>query len=203
MRKAVFRDDASGLSITDAHVVNHSIKAAYPIQLFGHPLQILQPSPELAALLEKGAKEANVGLTVQVYPGASLFKPNQQWNAMVNGQLDIALFPLDYASGKVPAFSATLMPGLIRNQERAKRRWRHGGDREGREWVSLCSEGERRLCSAYELVEARTEPTSRTVFIKSKSIPAASLKAKSRRSAGPAACRATQTNDSAAPLTHH
>ena len=49
--------------------------------------------------------------TVQVYPGASLFKPNQQWNAMVNGQLDISLFPLDYASGKVPAFSATLDAG--------------------------------------------------------------------------------------------
>ena len=54
-------------------------------------------------------------------PGASLFKPNQQWNAMVDGQLDISLFPLDYASGKVPAFSATLMPGLIRSQDRAKR----------------------------------------------------------------------------------
>ena len=40
---------------------------------------------------------------------------------MVNGQLDITLFPLDYASGKVPTFSATLMPGLIRSQDRAKR----------------------------------------------------------------------------------
>jgi TRAP-type C4-dicarboxylate transport system substrate-binding protein len=40
---------------------------------------------------------------------------------MVNGQLDIALFPLDYASGRVPTFSATLMPGLIRSQDRAKR----------------------------------------------------------------------------------
>ena len=59
--------------------------------------------------------------TIQVYPGASLFKPKEQWNAMVNGQLDISPFPLDYASGKVPAFGATLMPGLIRNQERAKR----------------------------------------------------------------------------------
>ena len=68
------------------------------------------------------AKEAKAsGMDIQVYPGASLFKPNDQWNALVNGQLDIALFPLDYASGKVPAFSATLMPGLIRNQDRAKR----------------------------------------------------------------------------------
>jgi hypothetical protein len=42
MRKAVFRDDAPGLSITDAHVVNHSIKAPHLIQLLGHPVQILQ-----------------------------------------------------------------------------------------------------------------------------------------------------------------
>jgi TRAP-type C4-dicarboxylate transport system substrate-binding protein len=76
---------------------------------------------DMVQLIAKEAKAANVGLNVQVYPGASLFKPNAQWNAMVDGQLDISLFPLDYASGKVPAFSATLMPGLIRNQDRAKR----------------------------------------------------------------------------------
>src|SRR6476469_3828745 len=58
---------------------------------------------------------------VQVYPGASLFKPNDQWNAMVNGQLDMSSFPLDYASGKVGAFSATLMPALVRNHDRATR----------------------------------------------------------------------------------
>jgi TRAP-type C4-dicarboxylate transport system substrate-binding protein len=76
---------------------------------------------DMVQMIAKEAAAANVGLTVQVYPGASLFKPKDQWNAMVNGQLDIALFPLDYASGKVPVFSATLMPGLIRSQERAKR----------------------------------------------------------------------------------
>ncbi|HMG79983.1 MAG TPA: TRAP transporter substrate-binding protein DctP [Xanthobacteraceae bacterium] len=76
---------------------------------------------DMVQMIAKAAQAANVGLTVQVYPGASLFKPNQQWNALVDGQLDISLFPLDYASGKVPAFSATLMPGLIRSQDRAKR----------------------------------------------------------------------------------
>ncbi|MGH6684837.1 MAG: TRAP transporter substrate-binding protein DctP [Pseudolabrys sp.] len=76
---------------------------------------------DMVQMIAKEAKAANVGLDIQVYPGASLFKPNQQWNAMVDGQLDIALFPLDYASGKVPVFSATLMPGLIRSQDRAKR----------------------------------------------------------------------------------
>ena len=76
---------------------------------------------DMAQIVAKEAKDANVGLDVQVYPGASLFKPNDQWNAMANGQLDMAVFPLDYASGKAPVFSATLMPGLIRSQERAKR----------------------------------------------------------------------------------
>ena len=76
---------------------------------------------DMVQMVAKAAKDANAGIDIQVYPGASLFKPNDQWNAAANGQLDITLFPLDYASGKAPVFSATLMPGLIRSQERAKR----------------------------------------------------------------------------------
>ena len=63
---------------------------------------------EMVQIIAREAKAANVGLNIQVYPGASLFKPKDQWNAMVNGQLDISSLPLDYASGKVRAFSATL-----------------------------------------------------------------------------------------------
>jgi len=76
---------------------------------------------EMVQIVAKEAKAANVELEVQVYPGASLFKPNDQWNALVNGQLDISSFPLDYASGKQRAFGATLMPGLVRSHERAQR----------------------------------------------------------------------------------
>ena len=76
---------------------------------------------EMVQIIARDAKAAGVDLDVQVYPGASLFKPNEQWNAMVNGQLDISSFPLDYASGKVREFGATLMPGLVRNHERAAR----------------------------------------------------------------------------------
>jgi TRAP-type C4-dicarboxylate transport system substrate-binding protein len=76
---------------------------------------------DMVQMIAQEVGKANVGVNVQVYPGASLFKPNQQWNALADGQLDISLFPLDYASGKVPVFSATLMPGLIRSQDRAKR----------------------------------------------------------------------------------
>ena len=79
------------------------------------------PRDEMVQMIAKDAKAANVGLDVQIYPGASLFKPNDQWNAMVNGQLDMSSFPLDYASGKVRAFGATLMPGLVRSHDRAQR----------------------------------------------------------------------------------
>ena len=76
---------------------------------------------EMVQIIARDAKAAGVDLEVQVYPGASLFKATEQWNALVNGQLDISSFPLDYASGKVRAFSATLMPGLVRSHERAAR----------------------------------------------------------------------------------
>jgi len=76
---------------------------------------------EMVQIVAREAKAAGVDLEIQVYPGASLFKPNEQWNALVNGQLDISSFPLDYASGKIRAFGVTLMPGLVRSHERAAR----------------------------------------------------------------------------------
>jgi TRAP-type transport system periplasmic protein len=76
---------------------------------------------EMVQIIAREVANADVGLDVRVYPAASLFKPTQQWDAMVAGQLDISAFPLDYASGKHPQFSATLMPGLVKNHEHAKR----------------------------------------------------------------------------------
>jgi TRAP-type transport system periplasmic protein len=79
------------------------------------------PRDEMVQMIAKDIEAANVGLKVQVYPGASLFKPKEQWGALTKGQLDISAFPLDYASGRHRQFSATLMPGLVRNHDRARR----------------------------------------------------------------------------------
>jgi len=76
---------------------------------------------EMVQIIAREVESADVDLSVRVYPAASLFKPNQQWDAMAQGQLDISAFPLDYASGKHPQFSATLMPGLVKNHEHARR----------------------------------------------------------------------------------
>lgn len=76
---------------------------------------------EMIQIIKREVEKANVGLKVQVYPGQSLFKAKEQWQAMIKGQLDITAFPLDYASGRHPQFGATLMPGLVKNHEHAKR----------------------------------------------------------------------------------
>ena len=79
------------------------------------------PRDEMVQMIARDVEAANVGLKIQIFPGSSLYKANEQWGAITKGQLDITSFPLDYASGRVPQFSATLMPGLVRNFDRAER----------------------------------------------------------------------------------
>ncbi|MEC7816198.1 MAG: TRAP transporter substrate-binding protein DctP [Pseudomonadota bacterium] len=76
---------------------------------------------EMVQLMAREVAAADVGLELQVYPGQSLFKAKEQWGALVRGRVDMIALPLDYASGRHPEFSATLMPGLVRNHERAQR----------------------------------------------------------------------------------
>lgn len=54
-------------------------------------------------------------LKFRYYPASALFKAKEQWDAMRMGSLDMSLFPLDYASGKVPQFSVSLMPCAVQN----------------------------------------------------------------------------------------
>lgn len=76
---------------------------------------------EMMQIIAKDVSNAGVGLNIKVFPGKSLYKPKEQWAAMVKGQLDISLFPLAYASGRHPEFDSTLMPGLVKNHDHAKR----------------------------------------------------------------------------------
>lgn len=76
---------------------------------------------QMVQVMAQSVEDADVGLKIQIYPAQSLFKAKEQWGALVRGRLDISAFPLDYASGRHPAFSATLMPGLVRNHARAQR----------------------------------------------------------------------------------
>jgi TRAP-type C4-dicarboxylate transport system substrate-binding protein len=68
-----------------------------------------------------GVAEATDGsLKVQIYPNSSLAEATEQYDVMQQGAIDMSVFPLDYASGRVPAFSITLMPALVRNHAQAQ-----------------------------------------------------------------------------------
>ena len=61
---------------------------------------------------EVNKKDAS--LKFRIYPGSSLnIKPVAQFDALQSGTLEMAVFPMPYAVGKVPEMSITVMPGTI------------------------------------------------------------------------------------------
>ena len=76
---------------------------------------------EMVQMIARDVAAANVGLEIKVFPGSSLVKAQEQWKAMLSGQIDMSSFPLDYASGLHPQFGATLMPGLVKSHAHARR----------------------------------------------------------------------------------
>ncbi len=75
---------------------------------------------EMVQMIARDVAAANVGLEIKVFPGSSLVKAQEQWKAMLTGQIDMSSFPLDYASGFHPQFGATLMPGLVKSHAHAR-----------------------------------------------------------------------------------
>ncbi len=62
---------------------------------------------------DKVTEMTNGEIKFRYYPAKSLYKPKEQWDALRKGALDLSVFPLDYASGKVPQLSITLMPCAV------------------------------------------------------------------------------------------
>ncbi len=65
---------------------------------------------EFAKQVEKKTKGE---LTFKIFPSSALFKAGAQYDAMAKGALDLSVFPLAYASGKIPQLEITLMPCII------------------------------------------------------------------------------------------
>ena len=76
---------------------------------------------EMVQIIAREASADDVGINVRVFPGEGLLKARDQWAALVAGRVDMIALPLDYASGRHPQFSATLMPGLVRDHAHARR----------------------------------------------------------------------------------
>ena len=64
-------------------------------------------------------KKLGKDIAFRIYPASSLYKPKEQWDAMKQGALDLSVFPLDYAAGKVPELSITLMPCSVSSMKQA------------------------------------------------------------------------------------
>ncbi|TAN30012.1 MAG: C4-dicarboxylate ABC transporter, partial [Castellaniella sp.] len=119
MKKAIFR----GLILSAAIGVCASMLPTVPAVAAPVTLKISHQFPANTDFRDQVArkfaaeveKRTNGAVKFQIYPGASLFKANQQFEAMSNGSLDMAVYPLAYSGGKLPATNLTLMPALIKN----------------------------------------------------------------------------------------
>jgi TRAP-type C4-dicarboxylate transport system substrate-binding protein len=107
---------ASALAVSGAAAAQTVLKASHQF-----PGGAGDVRDEMVQIIARDVNAAKVGLEIKVYSGASLVKANDQWDAMVKGQIDMTSLPLDYASGRHPQFGATLMPGLVKNHDHAKR----------------------------------------------------------------------------------
>lgn len=92
----------------------------------------------LCRIFAKKVEEKTAGaLKFEIHPASVLFKPVPQYDAMLKGALDMSVFPLDYAAGKVPQFSITLMPCIVKDHHHAMR-WK--GAAIGKEIEKICEE---------------------------------------------------------------
>jgi len=80
----------------------------------------------------------------EIYPASVLFKPVPQYDALLKGALDMSVYPLDYASGKIPQLSITLMPCIVRDHHQAIR-WKD--EPIGKEIEKICEENGMKIVS--------------------------------------------------------
>ncbi|UCE32755.1 MAG: TRAP transporter substrate-binding protein DctP [Burkholderiales bacterium] len=75
-----------------------------------------------ARVFVKEVQKKDKSLKFRIYPALSLgMKPRAQLDALQNGTLEMAVFPMSYAVGKAPEFSIVIMPGTISSLDHAMR----------------------------------------------------------------------------------
>lgn len=76
---------------------------------------------KVAEMIAEEVEAADVGLSIRIFPSASLFSATEQYQPVSRGQLDMTVYPLSYAGGLRPEFNLTLMPGIVRNHDHGAR----------------------------------------------------------------------------------
>src|SRR5690625_7406751 len=85
---------AAGMMFAQAAAANQVLRVSHQF-----PGGQGDPRDEMVQIIAKEVKDADVGLEIQVFPGASLYKPVEQWVAVTSGILDKSDFLIVYASG--------------------------------------------------------------------------------------------------------
>ncbi|MEM7496953.1 MAG: TRAP transporter substrate-binding protein DctP [Pseudomonadota bacterium] len=76
---------------------------------------------EMAEVLAAEVAKADVGLEIKIYPKRELFKPREQYEPLMSGELDMSIYTLAYSGNRHREYALTLMPALVKNHEHAYR----------------------------------------------------------------------------------
>jgi len=101
-----------------------SMAAAQPAKTLklSHQWQTGDARDKGARLFAKEVEKRDKSFRFRIYSGASLISsPVKQIDALMDGAVDLAIFPLIYGVGRAPDFSATIIPGVASSIIDAKR----------------------------------------------------------------------------------
>ncbi|MEM1385219.1 MAG: TRAP transporter substrate-binding protein DctP, partial [Pseudomonadota bacterium] len=75
----------------------------------------------VAKVLADEVAKSNTDLTIKIFPKRELYKPREQYEPLMSGELDMSIYPLAYSGKRHPEYNLTLMPGLVKNHDHASR----------------------------------------------------------------------------------
>ncbi len=95
-----------------------------PIEAAARELRLSHQLPETdarhkaARVLAAEVKKRVPDLSIKIHPNSSLkIPPTEQYEAMLEGKIDMTIYPMGYASAKIPELSVVTLPGVPANAE--------------------------------------------------------------------------------------
>jgi TRAP-type C4-dicarboxylate transport system substrate-binding protein len=83
-----------------------------------HQLPETDARHKAARVLAAEVKKRVPDLSIKIHPNSSLkIPPTEQYEAMLEGKIDMTIYPMGYASAKIPELSVVTLPGVPSNAE--------------------------------------------------------------------------------------
>lgn len=97
-----------------------------PMEAAARELKLSHQLPEsdarhrAARVLAAEVKKRAPDLSIKIFPNSSLkIPPTEQYEAMLEGKIDMTIYPMGYASAKIPELSVVTLPGVPASAEAA------------------------------------------------------------------------------------